>query len=346
MWRQILTGGAFAVMAIFGTTSFFKSADEKSPAGFELKIPLGLDPQLQYIPENNPLTAEKIALGKMLYFDKRLSADNSVACASCHDPQYGFTDGKPVSTGIKGQQGGRSAPTVINRLFSDAQFWDGRAESLEAQALGPIQNPIEMGNTLEAVVKKLNAIEGYRAVFQRAFGTEITDAGIAQALASFERTILSGNSPYDLFKAGDKKALSAPAQRGLMLFESKRVNCIACHVGHNFTDENYRNTGIGMDKEKSDLGRFEISKNAEDRGAFKTPTLRDVARTAPYMHDGSLKTLREVIDFYDKGGISNPHLSTDMKPLKLTEQEKTDLIAFLQSLTGEMAEVTEPKLPN
>jgi cytochrome c peroxidase len=346
MLRQIRSGGAFAIAAVFCTSTFFHAADEKSPASFELKIPLGLDPQLQYIPENNPLTAEKIALGKMLYFDKRLSADNSVACATCHDPKFGFTDGKSVSTGINGQQGGRSAPTVINRLFSDAQFWDGRAESLEAQALGPIQNPIEMGNTLEAVVKTLNAIKGYRAAFQRAFGTEVTKEGIAQAIASFERTVLSGNSPYDRFKAGDKTALSESAQRGLTLFESKRVNCIACHVGHNFTDENYRNTGIGMDKEKSDLGRFDISKNDEDRGAFKTPTLRDIARTAPYMHDGSLKTLREVIDFYDKGGIPNPHLSTDMKPLQLTEQEKTDLIAFLQSLTGEMAEITEPKLPN
>ncbi len=344
MQRQILTG-MFAIAAVFGTSTFFP-ADHKPREKFELKIPLGLDPQLQFIPEDNPLTAEKIALGKMLYFDKRLSADNSVACASCHDPKFGFTDGKPVSTGIKGQQGGRSAPTVINRLFSDAQFWDGRAESLEAQALGPIQNPIEMGNTLTIVVKKLNAIKGYRDAFQRALGTEVTEDGIAKALASFERTVLSGNSAYDRFKAGDKKAMPESAQRGLVLFESKRVNCIACHVGHNFTDENYRNIGIGMDKEKTDSGRFDISRNEEDRGAFKTPTLRDIARTAPYMHDGSLQTLREVLDYYDKGGTPNPHLSTDIKPLKLTEQEKTDLIAFLNSLTGEMAEVKEPKLPN
>jgi len=203
-----------------------------------------------------------------------------------------------------------------------------------------------MGNTLEAVMKKLNAIKGYRAAFQRAFGTEVTEDGIAKAIASFERTVLSGNSAYDRFKAGDQKAISESAQRGLVLFESKRVNCIACHGGHNFTDENYRNIGIGMDKEKIDSGRFGISKNEEDRGAFKTPTLRDIAHTAPYMHDGSLKTLREVIDYYDKGGTPNPHLSTDMKPLKLTEQEKSDLIAFLKSLTGEMAAFAEPKLPN
>ena len=345
MVRQLLAGGAFAVVAVFSTPASFNADDGKSRAGFELKIPLGLDPQLQYIPEDNPLTVEKIALGKMLYFDKRLSADNSVACASCHNPKFGFTDGMPVSTGIKGQKGGRSAPTVINRLFSDAQFWDGRAESLEAQALGPIQNPIEMGNTLDAVVKKLNAIKGYRDAFQRTFGTEATAEGIAKAIASFERTVLSGNSPYDRVKAGDKKAMPESAQRGLALFESKRVNCIACHVGHNFTDENYRNLGVGMDKEKTALGRFDISKNEEDRGAFKTPTLRDIARTAPYMHDGSLQTLREVIDYYDKGGTLSPHLSPDMKPLKLTEQEKTDLIEFMQSLTGETAAFAEPQLP-
>jgi cytochrome c peroxidase len=314
--------------------------------GFALQIPLGLDAQLQYIPEDNPLTAEKVELGRMLYFDKRLSADNSVACASCHNPQFGFTDGMAVSTGINGQKGGRSAPTVINRLFSDAQFWDGRAASLEAQALGPIQNPIEMGNTLEAVVKKLNAIKGYRAAFQKAFGTEVTAEGIGKAIASFERTVLSGNSAYDRFKAGEDNALSESAQRGLALFESERVKCTACHVGHNFTDENYRNLGVGMDKAQPDLGRYEISKNEEDRGAFKTPTLRHIARTAPYMHDGSLKTLREVIDYYDKGGAPNAHLSKDMKPLNLTEQEKEDLVAFLESLTGEMPAVVEPKLPD
>jgi cytochrome c peroxidase len=278
-------------------------------------------------------------------FDKRLSADNSVACASCHNPQFGFTDGAAVSTGINGQKGARSAPTVINRLFSDAQFWDGRAASLEAQALGPIQNPIEMGNTLEAVVKKLNAIKGYREAFQRAFGSEVMADGIAKAIASFERTVLSGNSPYDRYKAGDHQALSESAKRGLALFESERVNCVTCHVGHNFTDENYRNLGVGMDQAKPDLGRYEITQNEEDRGAFKTPTLRDVARTAPYMHDGSLKTLREVIDYYDKGGTPNAHLSKDIKPLKLAEKEKADLVAFLESLTGEMAAFEEPKLP-
>jgi cytochrome c peroxidase len=336
MRKNLILVMAAAAVALCSAAMIVLADKKNDSKAFALQLPLGLDAQLLYVPEDNPLTAEKIELGRMLYFDKRLSADNSVACASCHNPQFGFTDGAPVSTGINGQKGGRGAPTVINRLFSDAQFWDGRAASLEEQALGPIQNPIEMGNTLDAVVKKLNAIKGYRAAFQKAFGTEVTAEGIAKAIASFERTVLSGNSAYDRYKAGEHNALSASAQRGLALFESEAVKCTACHVGHNFTDENYRNLGIGMDKANPDLGRYEITKNEEDRGAFKTPTLRDISRTAPYMHDGSLKTLREVIDYYDKGGTPNAHLSKDMKPLNLTEQEKEDLAAFLESLTGEM----------
>jgi len=312
---------------------------------FTLDIPLGLDPELQYIPEDNPLTAEKIELGKMLYFDKRLSADNTVSCASCHHPKFGFTDGMAVSTGINGQKGGRSAPTVVNRLFSAEQFWDGRAEDLEAQALGPIQNPIEMGSTLEAVVEKLNAIQGYRMKFKSVFGTEVSSEGIAKAIASFERTVLSGNSPYDRFKAGDDGALSESARRGLNLFENENeANCVTCHVGFNFTDENYRNIGVGMDKENPDLGRHDLTQDDLDRGAFKTPTLREIAMTAPYMHDGSQKTLLEVINYYDKGGTPNSHLSTDMKKLNLSEQDKADLVEFLESLTGEMAKFEEPEL--
>ncbi len=346
MRKNLVPVMAAAVVALCSAAMIVLADKKNDGKAFALQIPLGLEAQLQYIPEDNPLTAEKIELGRMLYFDKRLSADNTVACASCHNPAFGFTDGMAVSTGINGQMGGRSAPAVINRLFSDAQFWDGRAASLEAQALGPIQNPIEMANTLDAVVQKLNAIKGYRAAFQKALGTEVTGEGIGKAIASFERTLLSGNSAYDRFKTGEQNALSESAKRGLALFESERVKCTACHVGHNFTDENYRNLGIGMDKAQPDLGRYEITKNDEDRGAFKTPTLRDVSRTAPYMHDGSLATLREVIDYYDKGGTPNAHLSADMKPLKLSEQEKEDLMAFLESLTGERRVVEAPKLPD
>lgn len=331
------------IFVVFAITALLQSCKKESDVQqrFELKLTQGLDAEAQYIPENNPLTADKVELGRKLYFDKRLSADNSVSCATCHNPEFGFTDGSAVSTGINGQKGGRSAPTVVNRLFSKEQFWDGRAEDLEDQALGPIQNPIEMGNTLEAVVKKLNAIEGYRKDFQEVFGTEVTADGIAKAIASFERTVISGNSPYDRFKAGDEKALSESARRGLDLFEGK-ANCVTCHVGFNFTDEGYRNIGVGMDKENPDLGRFEVTKEESDRGAFKTPTLREIASTAPYMHDGSEKTLLDVINFYDKGGLPNPYLSTDIKPLNLTDEEKADLVAFMESLTGEMAEFQEP----
>jgi cytochrome c peroxidase len=300
----------------------------------ELEIPLGLEAGSVYIPEDNPLTREKIELGRKLFFDKRLSADNTVACADCHSPFLGFTDGMAVASGINEQKGERSSPTIINRLFSEKQFWDGRAGSLEKQVLGPIQNPIEMANTLDNVVRTVNADFPYRKEFRRVFGTEVTIDGIAKAIASFERTLISGNSLFDQFKQGDKNALSESAQRGFTLFESGRVNCIACHSGPNFTNEEFKNNGAGMDTEEPDLGRYTVTKSDSDRGAFKTPTLRDIVRTAPYMHDGSLRTLLDVIDFYNKGGIPNKHLSKEIRPLNLTGQEKADLVEFLKSLGG------------
>lgn len=318
-----------------------------SAAGeYKLKLPLGLQEDALYIPLDNPLTLEKIALGKQLYFDKRLSRDNTVACASCHNPRFGFTDGQPVSTGIRGQKGGRSAPTTINRAFSKEQFWDGRAADLEAQAKGPIAAPIEMGFTHDEVVKRLRGIKGYREQFKKVFGTEaFTIDHAAKAIAAFERTILSGNSPFDRFEAGDKAALSPAAQRGLALFRGK-ASCVRCHAGFNFTDESYHNIGIGMDKPKPDLGRFDLTKREEDRAAFKTPTLRDIVFTGPYFHDGSARTLEEVVEFYNHGGIKNPQLSEEIKPLRLTAGEKADLVEFMWALTGEIAlEVLAPELP-
>ena len=302
---------------------------------YEFSIPLGLDESAVYIPEDNQPTLEKIKLGRKLYFDERLSLDNTVACATCHNPLLGFADGRSVAVGINGLEGKRSTPTIINRLFSKTQFWDGRAKDLEDQVLEPIQNPIEMKNTLENVVKTLNEDIIIRKDFQKVFGTDVTVDGIQKAIASFERTILSGNSPFDQFKAGDKKALSESAQTGLALFESKEVNCIQCHTGFNFTDEKFHNSGVGMDKEEPDLGRFVQTKNDSDWGRFKSPTLRDIARTAPYMHDGSLRTLMDAVNFYDKGGIPNDNLSEHIKPLNLGESEKLDLVEFLRSLSGE-----------
>jgi cytochrome c peroxidase len=308
------------------------------------KPPLGLIPVIW--PQDNPYTPAKAELGRFLYFDKRLSADGSVSCASCHDPARGFTDCAPVSTGIRGQRGARSAPTVINRAYSLAQFWDGRAATLEDQVKGPIANPIEMGNTHDAMVMSLRGIAGYGPLFEKAFGTpEITVDRVAQAIATFERTILSGNSRYDRYKAGDKKALSAAQVRGMRVFFDK-AECDSCHEGVNFTLNAYANLGVGTDKPEPDVGRYAVTKNPADWGAFKTPTLRDVARTAPYMHDGSLLNLHQVVEFYNKGGIPNKNLDKKIKPLHLSEQQKDDLAAFLEALTGDVTPVRPPeKLP-
>ena len=301
---------------------------------YNLSLPLGLDSAAQYIPPDNPLTAAKIELGRKLFFDARLSLDGTVSCATCHNPSLGFADGRARALGIYGQEFKRGAPTLINRLFSTSQFWDGRAKSLEDQAPQPIQNELEMRNTPENVERTLRASGEYQKEFQEVFGTDVTMDGIAKSIAAFERTLLSGNSPYDKFKAGDTSALPASARRGLALFESDRVNCVKCHSGFNFTDEKFHNNGAGQDQRPPDLGRFEQTKNDSDRGAFKTPTLRDMSRTAPYMHDGSMRTLLDVINFYNNGGISNPHLSRHMKPLNLTDEQKANLVDFLRALSG------------
>jgi len=305
----------------------------QTPKKPTVQVPLGLLP-LQF-PADNPYTPEKAELGRLLYFDVRISADNTVSCASCHSPEHGYADGAAVSTGIHGQKGGRSAPTVLNRAYSLAQFWDGRASTLEEQAKGAIQNPIEMGTTHSDVVAKISAIAGYRPLFQKAFGSpEITIDKMAQAIATFERTLLSGNSPYDRYKAGDKKALTPAQVRGMDIFFNT-AKCDQCHEGINFTTNAYANIGVGADKDEPDQGRYAVTHQPADWGAFKTPTLRDIARTAPYMHDGSLKTLEDVVEFYNQGGMPNRNLDGKIRPLKLTDGQKQDLVEFLKSLSGE-----------
>ena len=299
---------------------------------YELKIPLGL--KRMRIPRDNPLSKTKIELGKQLYFDGRLSRDNTVSCASCHDPNKGWSNGARFATGIRGQVGGRSAPTIINAGYSYFQFWDGRAQHVEGQALGPIQNPIEMDLTLDELVEKLNKIEGYRKQFRQVFGTDVTSAGIAKAIGAFERTVLSGNAPYDRFKAGDQAALSPAAKRGRRVFFN-RAHCSACHSGGNFSDGGFHNLGVGINAKNPDLGRYNETKLLGDRGAFKTPTLRGVSRTAPYMHDGSIKTLRQVVEFYNKGGERNGNLDPLMQPLKLSDRELGFLVEFLKALDGD-----------
>jgi cytochrome c peroxidase len=318
------------------------SAQKKPPA--VILIPKGLAEII--CPEDNPHLEDKVELGKQLYFDKRLSKDNTISCASCHDPEKGWSNGEPFATGVRGQVGGRSAPSIVNSAYSALQFWDGRASQLEGQALGPISNPIEMDMPIEDVVAKLNKIEGYKKQFQAIYKTDVTPEGIAKSIAAFERTILSGDAPYDRFKAGDTKAMSEQAQRGMKLFFGK-ANCSACHTGHSFSDFAFHNIGVGMDKEKPDLGRFVVTKLEGDKGSFKTPTLREVARSAPYMHDGRFKTLEEVVDYYNKGGHPNPQLDEEIFEIKLTKEEQADLVKFMkEGLSSETyPNVKPPKLP-
>jgi cytochrome c peroxidase len=315
------------------------------PIGKPIEIvpPLGLPPVP--IPADNPVTAETVALGRRLFYEKRLSADNTLSCSSCHNPLLGFTDNQRHSTGVGGKTGTRNAPTVVNAAYAPMQFWDGRAASLEAQAAGPIANPVEMNQTHDVSVRKLDADPSYRGQFAQAFGPgPITIQKVEMALASFERTVISGNSPFDKYKfGGDKKALSPAAIRGLAIFTDKaRGNCVACHTIEEhyalFTDGKFHNIGVGVngEGELTDPGRYSESKADADHGAFKTPSLRNVAKSAPYMHDGSLKTLKDVVDFYAGGGNSNPYLDKEIKQIKLSGKDRTDLVEFLKSLTGEI----------
>ena len=312
--------------------------------GMDTQLPKGL-PAVS-APADNPTTEAKVELGKQLYFDKRLSRDNTISCASCHDPAKGWSNGEATALGFGGARGGRSAPTVLNTAYQKFQFWDGRAGTLEEQALGPIQNPIEMNLTLPELETRLNEIEGYRQQFQTVFGKAPNSADVAKAIAAFERTILSGDAPYDRFKAGDSNALSADAQVGMKLFFGK-ANCSSCHTGANFTDNGFHNIGVGMDKPEIDNGREALSKLTGDRGSFKTPTLRDIARSAPYMHDGQLGTLEEVVDYYDKGATANEFLDEELFALKLTPEEKKALVTFLREGLASQSypDVQPPQLP-
>jgi cytochrome c peroxidase len=349
-------------------------ADPKNSVELEPVLPLGLSQGASQVTglDKNPLTRAKIELGRQLYFDPRLSADATVSCASCHDPAQGYGANTRTGLGIRGQAGGRNSPVSYNRILSGAQFWDGRADSLEAQAVGPIANPIEMGFTHEGVVERLKTIPVYERQFKKIFGGVSIDA-VGKAIASFERAIVTGPSPYDYGEqlrpfadldaddleedadlakkyaeakaAAGTFAMSESAKRGREIFFTEKGNCTACHVGANLSDEKYHNLGVGMDKAEPDVGRFAVTKDAKDKGAFKTPTVRNVAYTAPYMHDGSLATLEEVVEWYDKGGHVNPNLSDKIKPLKLTAQEKADLVAFMRACTGPLPAVETGRLP-
>ncbi len=326
---------ARGILAIFFVAAL--SAQTWVWAAEKLHIPLGLDSYMA-IPEDNPLTPEKAELGRALFSDSRLSRDQSLSCATCHDPQRAFTDGRPVAVGVFGRKGNRRVPTLVNRGYGKTFFWDGRITSLEEQVVQPILSPKEMDMTVEEVVARLKAVRRYQDSFQAVFQREINGQDLARALASYVRTILSGDSPYDRYVNGDREALSEQARQGLRIFRGKG-NCTSCHLGPNLTDERSHNTGFAWREDRIlDPGRFAVTKKDSDQGAFKTPTLREIARTAPYMHDGSMATLEEVVEYYDRGGNRNPYLDPELRPLNLTEAEKRALVAFLRSLSGTIRE--------
>ena len=350
------------------------SVTAASPQEYALPIPEGVLPPL--IPNDNPVTQAKVELGQKLYFDPRLSVDDTVSCATCHAPDKGFSDGLKTSKGVGGKTGERNAPTVLNAAYYEQQFWDGRAETLEDQAKLPIINPIEMGMPLHAAVEaKLRKLAEYPPLFQKAFGTpQISIDRVGKAIASFERTLISFSAPIDRFLAGDKNAISDAAKRGWELFNGK-ARCNSCHgrvdVVPTFTDNKYHNIGVAAQKQDfvalarealqvvrtgdrkqidelaiqsrfSELGRFMVTKEQKDVGAFKTSGLRNVELTAPYMHDGSEATLKDVIDFYDRGGTNNPFLDGGIRPLNLTDQEKADLVELMKTFTSDDLKRFEP----
>ena len=287
------------------------------------RAPLGLDLYLP-APEDNPITAAKVALGRRLFGDRRLSRDGLLSCAVCHDPGRAFVNGRNVD--------GRNVPTLVNRGYWAAFFWDGRAASLEAQAAQPILNPREMGMTREGAVAMVRGDGGYRRSFRAVFGREPEFDDIARAIACYVRTIRSGDSRYD------RGVLSEEERRGMALFRGK-AGCVACHAGPNLTDESFHNTGVAFREGRwLDEGRFAVTHDARDRGRFKTPTLREVGRTAPYMHDGSLGSLEEVVEYYDRGGNRNVGLDGAIRPLHLSAEERREIVAFLKALTGRVRE--------
>ena len=297
--------------------------------------PLGVD-RYRPVPANNPVTAEKVSLGRKLFFDRRLSGDGTLSCASCHEPRRAFTDGRSVAQGIGGAGGRRNSPTLVNRAWGSSFFFDGRARSLEELALQPIMDPKELGSTADAVLSL--ARSSYRSKFRSAFDAEPSLVLIARALASYLRTIVDGDSAFDRFAAGNDSALTTSARRGLTLFNGK-AGCGQCHSGPNLTDEEFHNTGVAWRTGVlTDEGRAGVTSAPADRGAFKTPTLREISRTAPYMHDGSLMSLHEVIEYYDTGGAKSPSLDPKLRTLHLSPMEKADLAAFLDSLTGRIHE--------
>ena len=330
-WLTI-TGGIGTIEQFRGV-KFFWDYDLQT-AG--LRSPLGLDSMVP-VPKDNRPTKDKVELGRELFFDPILSADGTISCASCHRPEFAFADNRAHSRGINGKKGTRNTPSVINVAYHEVFFWDGRSQSLEDQAIDPLFNHAEMGaNDKAQLLERLKPKYGERT--ESVFGEALSLDTIAKAIACYERTLLSGDSDFDRHEAGVPKAINPAAKRGRTLFFEK-ARCGSCHIPPLFTDYRFHNLGVGwISAERSDLGRFDITKKSNDLGAFKTPSLRDITRTAPYMHDGSHKTLRKVVEFYNRGCEPNENLDPIIRPLGLNDQEMNDLVAFLKTLDGRTIE--------
>jgi cytochrome c peroxidase len=297
------------------------------------------------VPADNVPNPDRVELGRLLFFDPRLSARGTMSCASCHNPALGWADGLPRAFGNDMQPLVRATPTLVNVAFNKTQMWDGRKPSLEEQALAPLLSPAEQNLTPEELTARVRGIAGYPPLFERAYpGEAIGPATVAKAIASFERTLLSADSSFDRWQLGDERAVSEPAKRGFALFTGK-AQCVLCHQAPNFTDDGFHNIGLEGNGEEEDVGRYAHKKVAVLKGAFKTPTLRDIDATAPYMHNGRYRTLEEVVDHYDRGGDVRGNLSANIHPLDLAPAEKADLVAFMKSLTGSRPQVPLPQLP-
>jgi cytochrome c peroxidase len=339
------TIAVFVLSIAFLISGCGKTIDDGGYKADVQPIPPGLSTyEAMTIPADNPMTPEKIALGKQLFFDERLSVDGTRSCYSCHVCEKGLTDGLPKAIGALNKQLPRSSPTLWNIGYHKEFYWDGRSASLEKQAMAAWQGG-NMGtkDKEQEVVGKINALAGYRAQFQKVFGSDATPENIMMAIAAYERTITSGDTAWDKFRAGNESALSAEAKRGWQVFQD--IKCTNCHDGVLLTDQQYHNVGVGMDKPEPDKGRFSVSKNEADTGAFKTPTLRDVAESAPYFHDGSVATLEEAVDFMLGGGKANPYLDKkNLEKREITKEQRADLIAFLKALDVD-CKLTKPALP-
>ena len=335
----------FSPLLVLVYSFLFTIVNAIAGESFHQTLPLGLP--APSIPSDNLLTPQKVHLGKQLFFDPRLSSDDHMSCASCHDPAMGWSNGAALPKGRDGELLLRGVPTLVNVGCLPHFFWDGRSKTLEEAVVQPIAHQNEMNLLLEEAVTKLNAIEGYRRQFHDVFEEDASVESIGKALATFLRTMLAGNAPFDRFRAGDLKALSPAAIRGHDVFFF-RSNCAACHRGPLLTDSTFQNIGIGMDQPEPDLGRYLISKDDYYSGKFKTPTLRDISRTAPYMHDGRFETLREVVQLYVEGGLYNATISVQINELPLSDQEQDDLVTFLEEglTSSKYPNIAPPDLPD